>query len=50
LPDRRVLDLSASPAAYCYSTVASAVSEFGGEHGEYWKMLGAAMGKWADLF
>lgn len=50
LPDRQVLDSSTAPAAYCYAVVAGAVSDFGGEHAEYWKVLGAAMSRWSDLF
>lgn len=37
-------------AAYCYATIARSISGFGGEHAEYWKALGGAMGRWSALF
>jgi reversibly glycosylated polypeptide/UDP-arabinopyranose mutase len=37
-------------AATCYSTIAGAISEWTGEHAEYWKQLGTAMSRWSDLF
>jgi reversibly glycosylated polypeptide/UDP-arabinopyranose mutase len=39
-----------SPAATCYSCIADAIPSMGGEHSEYWKLLGDAMRRWADLF
>lgn len=37
-------------AATCYSAIAGAISDWGGEHVEYWRRLGEAMGRWSDLF
>ena len=39
-----------APAAACYAVIASAISDWGGEHADYWRTLGKAMGRWSDLF
>lgn len=44
------LDACTGAAAYCYAVIAGSVSDFGGEHAEYWKTLGRAMARWSDLF
>lgn len=43
------LPLGAS-AADCYAQIGLHVRAFGGEHDSYWRMLGDAMVKWAELF
>lgn len=40
----------AAAAAYCYATIAGSISQWEGEHAQYWKGLGRAMGRWSDLF
>ncbi len=48
--DRLQSDLGSHAAAYCYATIAGSISQWGGEHADYWKTLGRAMGRWSDLF
>jgi len=45
------IDLSKlTNAASCYFSIGSQISLWGGEHKEYWNMLGNAMMRWAVLF